>query len=160
MMVPRFFVEFVIIFSIFWWPTHGRILTNCEAAKELQKAGIPKTFISNWVCLMRSESGMNTSLMKGPGTSSSFTYGIFQISSLNNKYCIRGRKGGVCNKKCEDFLNDDISDDIICASKIEKAEGFKYWKGWLNKCKSKPLPDVANCKRRRRRDTINSDIIL
>ncbi|XP_063979232.1 lysozyme-like [Diachasmimorpha longicaudata] len=146
----RCFVAAAALFIIFGLFAEGKLMSKCEVVKELQKAGISKTFISNWVCLMINESGLNTDLQKGPGTAASYSFGILQISSLNNKYCIRGRAGGQCNQKCEDFLNDDISDDIACAQKISNAEGFKYWKGWVKKCKNQPLPDIANCKRRRR----------
>lgn len=43
------------------------------------------------------------------------------------------------------FLTDDISDDIDCAKQIHKDQGFSYWKGWVNKCKQKPLPDISMC---------------
>lgn len=43
------------------------------------------------------------------------------------------------------FLTDDISDDIECAKQIHKDQGFSYWKGWVNKCKQKPLPDISMC---------------
>lgn len=98
---------------------------------------------------MKTESGLNTNLVKNNGPLASASFGIFQISSIKNTWCIRGRKGGKCNAKCEDFANDDITDDIGCAQKIQETEGFKYWKGWLNKCKDKPLPDVSNCRKRR-----------
>ncbi|XP_076765598.1 lysozyme c-1 [Xylocopa sonorina] len=128
--------------------TDAKILTQCEAALELQKAKVTRTLISNWVCLMQSESGLDTQLVTGPKTASSYSYGVFQISS--SKYCSRGHSGGLCNKRCEDFANDDIQDDIECAKKIQSLEGFKAWDGWMKKCKNKPLPNVANCKRRRR----------
>ncbi|KAK0093752.1 hypothetical protein PV326_012758 [Microctonus aethiopoides] len=127
---------------------NAKVLPMCTAVQELKRGGISNTYISNWVCLMKHESGLETSLVTGPGTASSYSYGVFQINS--NKWCVRGRKGGVCNAKCEDFSNDDISDDIVCAKKIHEMEGFKYWKGWMNKCKNKPLPDISSCKRRRR----------
>lgn len=131
-------------------PMEGKIYTNCEVVKELQRAKINRSFFSNWVCLMQSESGMNTTLMTGPKTASSYSFGILQISS--GKWCTRGRKGGTCNKRCEDFLNDDIQDDIACGIKIFNQDGFKAWEGWSKKCKNKPnnLPNIANCKRRRR----------
>lgn len=127
----------------------GRILTECEAVQELQRGKIQRTLISNWVCLMQSESGMNTRLVTGPKTASSFSFGVFQINSA--KWCSRGHSGGICNKRCEDFADDDIQDDIVCANKIQSMEGFKAWNGWMKKCKNKPLPNIGNCKRRRRR---------
>ncbi|XP_003704205.1 lysozyme c-1-like [Megachile rotundata] len=121
----------------------AKILTECQAVEELQRAKIPRSLISNWVCLMQSESGLNTSLVTGPKTASSYNFGVFQISSM--KWCSRGHTGGVCNKRCEDFANDDIQDDISCALKIQQTEGFKAWDGWLKKCKNKPLPNIGKC---------------
>ncbi|KOC66564.1 Lysozyme [Habropoda laboriosa] len=131
----------------------AKILTECQAVQELTKAKISRSLISNWVCLMESVSGLDTQLVTGPKTASSYNYGIFQISSL--KWCSRGRTGGLCNKRCEDFANDDIQDDIECANKIQNTEGFKAWEAWVKKCKNKPLPNIGNC--RRRRDIDSSD---
>lgn len=127
--------------------TDAKILSQCDATKELQKAGISRTFLSNWICLMISESGLDTQLVTGPRKASNYYYGVFQISS--GKWCARGRTGGLCNKRCEDFANDDIQDDIVCAKKIYNTEGFKAWEGWLKKCKNKPLPNISHCRRRR-----------
>lgn len=44
-----------------------------------------------------------------------------------------------------DFLTEDVKDDIKCAKVIYNRYGFKYWKGWLSRCKSRPLPDVSKC---------------
>ncbi|XP_043473453.1 lysozyme c-1-like [Leptopilina heterotoma] len=129
--------------------SHGKILTRCEAAKELIKGGVSRTFVSNFVCLMEKESGLDTKKITGPKAQSSYSFGVFQISS--GKWCTRGRAGGLCMKKCEDFADDNIQDDIVCARKIQEKEGFKYWSGWLKKCKNQTLPNVSNCKRRRKR---------
>lgn len=94
---------------------------------------------------MQSESGLNTNLITGPKTASSYSYGIFQINS--NKWCSRGRRGGICNKRCEDFANDDIQDDIVCAKMIYSQDGFKAWEGWMKKCKNRPLPNIGNCRK-------------
>ncbi|XP_014611336.1 PREDICTED: lysozyme c-1-like [Polistes canadensis] len=127
--------------------TYGKILSECEAMKELQRGGISRSFISNWICLMKNESGMDTQLITGPKAASNYYYGIFQISS--GKWCTRGRVGGICNKRCEDFANDDIQDDIICAKTISNMDGFKAWNEWTKKCKNKPLPNIRHCTRRR-----------
>ncbi|XP_011262282.2 lysozyme [Camponotus floridanus] len=128
----------------------GKKLTECEVVKELDRAKISKSLFSNWVCLIKSESGMDTALITGPKAASSYSFGILQISSP--KWCTRGRKGGICNERCEDFLNDDIKDDIACGKKIFDQEGFKAWDGWIKNCKNKPLPNVPfpPCTRRRR----------
>ncbi|XP_011638242.1 lysozyme-like [Pogonomyrmex barbatus] len=141
-------ILFVLMVTTLHSPVEGKILTQCEAARELERAKISKSLISNWVCLMQSESGMNTALVTGPKTASSYSYGILQINSV--KWCTRGRTGGICNKRCEDFLNDNIQESIACAKKIFDREGFKAWDGWTKKCKNKPLPNVSNCTRKKR----------
>lgn len=120
------------------------MLTECEAVSELQRARISRSMISNWVCLMKSESGLDTRRVTGPKTMSSFSYGILQINSA--RWCVRGRAGGLCNKRCEDFQNDNIQDDIACAKMIYNREGFKAWEGWTKKCKNKPLLNIGNCR--------------
>lgn len=73
------------------------------------------------VCLVESESGGNTAkVSEFPNLSSS--YGIFQINS--KEWCRKGRKGGECGVKCEDFLDEDIRDDIKCAKVIYNRNGF------------------------------------
>uniref|UniRef100_A0A1B0BC26 lysozyme n=1 Tax=Glossina palpalis gambiensis TaxID=67801 RepID=A0A1B0BC26_9MUSC len=72
-----------------------------------------------------------------------FSYGLFQINSKN--WCRKGRKGGICNIKCEDFLSDEISDDSRCAMQIFNRHGFQAWPGWVNKCRGRAMPDVSRC---------------
>lgn len=138
----------VSIIAISQLPVEGRILSECDVVRELQLARFSRSMMSNWICLMKSESGLNTRLVTGPKTASSYSYGILQINS--NKWCTRGRVGGLCNARCEDFANDDIQDDVRCAKKIYDRDGFKAWNGWVKKCKNQPLPNIGNCRRRRR----------
>ncbi|CAO1321986.1 unnamed protein product [Diamesa tonsa] len=121
----------------------AKIFKRCELAKELsQNTLIERSFISHWVCLIESESGAETSkVQEYPNLSTS--YGIFQINS--KEWCRKGRKGGECGMKCEDFLNEDIKDDIKCAKVIYNRNGFKGWKEWSSRCKNRPLPDVSKC---------------
>ncbi|XP_032675511.1 lysozyme [Odontomachus brunneus] len=137
----------ISIITITHLPVEGKVMAQCDVVRELMRAKISRSFISNWICLMQSESGLDTRVVKGPKTASSYSYGIFQINSV--KWCTRGRAGGLCNARCEDFANDDIQDDITCAKKIYNRDGFKAWDGWMKNCKNKPLPNIGNCRRRR-----------
>ncbi|KAH0954877.1 hypothetical protein HN011_010545 [Eciton burchellii] len=128
-------------------PAESKIFHKCEVVKELERAKISRTFISHWLCLMQSESGLDTMKITGPKAASSYSYGILQINS--GKWCTRGRVGGICNKRCEDFLHDDIQDDIKCAKIILNQEGFKMWDGWMKKCKNKSLWNIGDCRSRR-----------
>ncbi|XP_058124828.1 lysozyme c-1-like [Anopheles coustani] len=121
----------------------AKVFEKCPLARTFDREQISsRSLISNWVCLIMAESGADTTkLTTLPNESKS--YGIFQINSKT--WCREGRKGGTCNKACEDFLTDDVSDDIECAKKIYQESGFGAWKGWVNKCKQKPLPDLSGC---------------
>ncbi|XP_014205697.1 lysozyme-like [Copidosoma floridanum] len=137
-------------------PSSARILKKCDAASELRRSKvINKSFIAHLVCVMQHESKFNTSLIRGPGSKSSYSYGVFQISS--DKWCSRYRVGGECQKKCDDFANDDIQDDIVCADKIFKMEGLKHWPGWERNCKNGPLPNLNDCKATRTKEDEDED---
>lgn len=120
----------------------AKIFTKCDLAKELGKNGISRTFFGNWICLANAESGMDTAkVTQLPNLTAS--YGIFQINS--KEWCRAGRKGGKCNMKCEDFLDDIITNDIDCVKKIQMQYGFNGWPVWVKKCKGKDLPNISNC---------------
>lgn len=125
-------------------PLEARIAGECEVVNALERVGVTRTFMSNWICLVKSESGFKTNLLMH-SQGASMAYGIFQIDSF--KYCAKGRNGGLCNQRCENFLDDDIRDDAACAKRIFDIDGFKVWKRWESYCKRKPLPPVSQCRR-------------
>lgn len=132
----------VLLLSLSPSETQSKLLTRCQLAKELLRHDFPRSYLSNWVCLVESESGRSTSKsMQLPNQSVS--YGLFQINSKN--WCRKGRRGGICNIKCEEFLNDEISDDSRCAMQIFNRHGFQAWPGWMSKCRGRTLPDVSRC---------------
>uniref|UniRef100_A0A224Z3N7 lysozyme n=1 Tax=Rhipicephalus zambeziensis TaxID=60191 RepID=A0A224Z3N7_9ACAR len=57
--------------------TVGKRFTRCSLSKELAKNGIPRREMANWVCLVNSESGMNTRA-KHRNRDGSVDYGLFQ----------------------------------------------------------------------------------
>uniref|UniRef100_A0A182J6P9 lysozyme n=1 Tax=Anopheles atroparvus TaxID=41427 RepID=A0A182J6P9_ANOAO len=124
-------------------PVSAKVFEKCPLARALDREQISsRSLISNWVCLIMAESGGNTTKVTTLSNESN-SYGIFQINSKT--WCREGRKGGGCNKACEDFLTDDLAGDIECAKKIYRDGGFGAWKGWVNKCKQKTLPDLSSC---------------
>lgn len=116
------------------------------------------------VCLIQNESGGDT--MKVTNGTSSNRYGLFQIS--NRGGCGKGYLGGACNMRCEckllplhskiDYIcclicmvsalltDGKLDDNVSCAMKVFSLNGFKDWKGWVNKCKKQALPNVSNCR--------------
>ncbi|KAH8290420.1 hypothetical protein KR054_002812 [Drosophila jambulina] len=119
----------------------SKIYKRCELTRVLvENYNFDKTFISNWICLVEHESFLDTSKITDKDHKGK-NYGLFQINSKD--YCSVGKKGGQCNKKCEDFSNDNIDDDIACAKMIQEREGFKYWKGWERFCRDpRNLPNL------------------
>ncbi|XP_074042535.1 lysozyme [Leptinotarsa decemlineata] len=122
----------------------AKIFTKCGLAQELVRCGFDKTYVGNWVCLIESESGKDTSkqVVKANGGKA---LGLFQINS--KEWCQFGRPGGKCNMKCEDFLDEDIANDSVCAKKIQSELGFRYWEGWTRSCYGRSYPStiVASC---------------
>uniref|UniRef100_A0A8C5SL68 lysozyme n=1 Tax=Laticauda laticaudata TaxID=8630 RepID=A0A8C5SL68_LATLA len=70
----------------------------------------------------------------------SHDYGIFQINShywCNNK---QSPTANDCNKPCSAFINDDITDDIVCAKRIVRdPQKMGAWVAWRNHCKGRDL---------------------
>nr|DBA22272.1 TPA: hypothetical protein GDO54_013311 [Pyxicephalus adspersus] len=72
---------------------------------------------------------------------SSTEYGMLQINSF--WWCddkeTKGRKN-LCGVLCEDLLDDDITDDLLCLKRIVKdPKGLKAWIPWTENCEGKDL---------------------
>ncbi|KAG5881022.1 hypothetical protein JTB14_018044 [Gonioctena quinquepunctata] len=121
-----FFISVVLLGTV-TEKAHAKVFTKCGLAQELVSCGFEKTFVGNWV----SNGGK--------------ALGLFQINS--KEWCQFGRPGGKCNMKCEDFLDDDIAKDSVCAKKIQSELGFRYWEGWTRSCYGRSYPStiVASC---------------
>ncbi|XP_013111753.1 lysozyme c-1 [Stomoxys calcitrans] len=131
-------------------PVVGKKYLRCELSRELvEKYKINKTFLSNWICLIEHESDRDTKKVTRLGNGEN-KFGIFQISS---KECDAGngkvtacdtQKYPCCKVKCENFLNDDISDDVQCAQRIFDLKGFQNWNGWSSFCRNtQNLPNLS-----------------
>ncbi|CAH2058189.1 unnamed protein product, partial [Iphiclides podalirius] len=134
-------VAVVILIALSFTIIECKVYTRCQLTRELLRNGFPRTFLSNWVCLIEQESDRNTSAYHAKTTRRKF-YGLFQIGS---EYCKEGRKGGKCDISCEALLDEDIRDDGVCALKVFEQEGFKYWARWEARCKGQSLPDIEKC---------------
>ncbi|KAK7790150.1 hypothetical protein R5R35_009359 [Gryllus longicercus] len=121
----------------------ARHFTRCGLVHELRRQAFPTDKLRDWVCLVESESGRETSIKSRQNKDGSYDYGLFQINS--RYWCGIGKVGGDCKMKCEDLLNDDISDDSRCAKKIYARHKFLAWNGWKSKCRDKRLPDISKC---------------
>ncbi|XP_028030701.1 lysozyme-like [Bombyx mandarina] len=137
----RAFLFTLIVLSLYLANTQCKVYTRCKLTRDLLKNNFPRTFISNWVCLIEQGSDRNTSALVVKSPRRKF-YGLFQIGS---EWCKEGRKGGKCDIPCEALLDEDIKDDGVCAIKIFEQEGFKYWPKWEVRCKGQTLPDIEKC---------------
>lgn len=46
--------------------------------------------------------------------------------------------------KCEDLVNENITDDSVCAKKVQGQLGFRGWNGWVRNCYGTEIP-IPNC---------------
>ncbi|CAG9853934.1 unnamed protein product [Phyllotreta striolata] len=121
-----------------------KVYTKCGLAHELLMMGFDKSYVGNWVCMIESESGRDTSKQVNKANGGR-ALGLFQINS--KEYCTFGRPGGKCNAKCEDFLDEELTKDAACAKKIQSDLGFRYWQGWTRSCYGRSYPStiVSQC---------------
>ncbi|XP_069673836.1 lysozyme-like isoform X2 [Periplaneta americana] len=135
---------FILVTTMIGMKTgEAKVFKECELVHQLKQYGVPEHEWSDWVCIAEGESTFNTEAINTENTDGSYDYGIFQINSMY--WCKLGSEGNGCNIKCEDFLDDDISDDIRCARHIKEEQGFTAWVAWNNKCDGKPKPDISKC---------------
>uniref|UniRef100_A0A224XNR0 lysozyme n=1 Tax=Panstrongylus lignarius TaxID=156445 RepID=A0A224XNR0_9HEMI len=129
----------ITILLLLFTTTSAKVMTECELADTLEKAGFSKDHLRDWVCLAKAVSSLNTTAISGPKTLGSYEYGIFQI---NDRYwCDKNRKGNGCTVKCSDLI-EDIDVSVACARIIYNINGFRGWFGWIRDCKGEELPPL------------------
>ncbi|XP_017851115.1 lysozyme [Drosophila busckii] len=130
----------VIIISSSFDAVLSKRYMRCELARKLlQQHGFERSLLPVWICLLEHESDLDTAkITANPNGSSS--YGLFQI---NTRYCQQDRRGGVCNIKCEDLLDENLRESASCAKRIQTSEGFRHWNGWQRYCRNtQNLPNL------------------
>ncbi|CAG9762079.1 unnamed protein product [Ceutorhynchus assimilis] len=133
----QFFASIVLACLLLAYDVEAKNFTKCGLTKELLNNGFERTFVGNWVCLIESESGKDTSKVTLKADRSK-ALGLFQIN--DKTWCKWGSAGGKCNIKCETLIDDDIKNDAICARKIQSNLGFRAWEGWMRSCYGRTLP--------------------
>lgn len=111
----------------------GKIYERCELAREFRyRHNIPLEQVGDWVCNAEFASKFNTS------DRTEVHRGLFLIHTA---WC---GPGGECNLDCEQLLDDDISDDIVCMQKLLAQHGyFTTWEHWGDWCPK--ITSVQNC---------------
>ncbi|KAH8315110.1 lysozyme [Drosophila kikkawai] len=114
---------------------------RCELAKKLLDPPyrFDRSLLSNWICLLEHESDLDTSRITS-NPNGTRNYGLFQI---NSRFCQEGRRGGICNVKCEDLLEENLMEASVCAKRIHSSDGFQHWNGWQRHCRNtQNLPNL------------------
>ncbi len=124
----------MVLLSVIAHQSLAKTFTEAELTTILQQNGFSD--IPDWICLVKHESTFTTSKThKNKDKKRTTDYGLFQIN--DGAWCKKGYPGGDCNMDCNNFLDDDINDDITCVKKIYKRHKFTAWNAWKDKCKGK-----------------------
>ncbi|XP_064459817.1 lysozyme C-like [Ornithodoros turicata] len=128
----------------------SRVVHRCFLARKLRQAGFDRFNILQFLCIAKMVSNFNMTLSVKRERGQR-TVGIFQLASSYSCYerYVPGMRNGRCHKLCSAFLDENLEDDIACASGIRYKWGFKHWTGWERTClyaKVSPLLDGCDYK--------------
>ncbi|XP_055374658.1 inactive lysozyme 1A-like [Condylostylus longicornis] len=125
--------------------TYGKKFDECSLAKELYRLGVPKSQLSDWICLAKYESQFETSTVGKKNSNGTRDWGIFQI---NDRWWCKNSNGdrsyNQCKLSCDELLTDDITKAVKCAKLIKKQQGFKAWVAWNRRCQGSK-PNISKC---------------
>lgn len=104
----------------------SKLFADCDFAIELYKTHeIPRDEIYKHFCIA---STLHTTKNN---------YGFMGIYAIGSEWwCGENEKGGGCNVKCSDLVDDDIADDVRCANLILSQQGLRGWQRTEDSCKS------------------------
>nr|Q9TSR4.1 RecName: Full=Alpha-lactalbumin; AltName: Full=Lactose synthase B protein; Flags: Precursor [Bos grunniens]AAF06793.1 alpha-lactalbumin [Bos grunniens] len=130
------FVSLLLV-GILFHATQAEQLTKCEVFRELKDLkGYGGVSLPEWVCTTFHTSGYDTQAIVQNNDSTE--YGLFQI---NNKIWCKDdqnpHSSDICNISCDKFLDDDLTDDIMCVKKILDKVGINYWLAHKALCSEK-----------------------
>uniref|UniRef100_A0A8B9W135 Alpha-lactalbumin n=1 Tax=Bos mutus grunniens TaxID=30521 RepID=A0A8B9W135_BOSMU len=113
--------------GILFHATQAEQLTKCEVFRELKDLkGYGGVSLPEWVCTTFHTSGYDTQAIVQNNDSTE--YGLFQI---NNKIWCKDdqnpHSSNICNISCDKFLDDDLTDDIMCVKKILDARALRLF---------------------------------
>ncbi|KAL6111114.1 uncharacterized protein ACO6RY_20068 [Pungitius sinensis] len=148
----------------------GRIVTKCEVQEALNGTqGLTQDLLAKIVCYVELASGFNTSAVTRLDDNESSDsseekpkkvhslYGLFQLS--NQVVCSDGASPSynICTMSCNNLIDDTLSDDLQCVSKVVgalKKKGFQAksidkLKQWFmniyRQCGNKTSADLDVC---------------
>ncbi|KAM5289232.1 alpha-lactalbumin [Ctenodactylus gundi] len=121
-----FFVPLFLV-SILLPAMQAKQFTKCELSQALKALdGHRGVTLAEWICIIFHMTGYDTqTIVKNNG---SRDYGLFQISDKD--WCESSQSPqsrNLCGISCDEFLDDDLTNDIMCAKKILEREGIDRW---------------------------------
>ncbi|ELK08414.1 alpha-lactalbumin [Pteropus alecto] len=127
----------LLLVGILFPATQAKQFTKCELSQVLKDMdGYGGITLPEWICTIFHSSGYDTeTIINNNGKRE---YGLFQIN--NKLWCRDNRKlqsRNICDISCDKFLDDDLTDDVICAKKILDSEGIDYWLAHKPLCSEK-----------------------
>ncbi|XP_068418040.1 alpha-lactalbumin [Eschrichtius robustus] len=130
------FVSLLLVGNLFH-AIQAEQLTKCEVFQRLKDLdGYGGVTLPEWVCTVFHTSGCDTQTVVN--NNGSTEYGLFQI---NNKIWCRDNhiphSRDICGISCDKFLDDDLTDDIMCVKKILDNVGINYWLAHKALCSEK-----------------------
>ncbi|XP_008851871.1 alpha-lactalbumin [Nannospalax galili] len=129
--VPLFLV------SILFPAMQATQLTKCKVSEAMKDMdGYQGVSLLEWTCIVFHSSGYDTqAVVKNNGSTE---YGLFQISDkFWCKSSLIPESENICGISCDKFLDDDLTDDIMCAKKILAIKGIDYWLAHKPLCSEK-----------------------
>lgn len=119
-----------IIFSIFFVSlVNAKIYTPCELAQELFHAHqLTKDQTGSLVCIAGTRSLFDTSSHQAQEF-----FGLFKVGA--KWWCGKDEKRGGCDIRCDDLIDDNITDDVKCARYILDIYGTDGWRLGYDSCK-------------------------
>ncbi|NP_999525.1 alpha-lactalbumin precursor [Sus scrofa] len=129
------FVSLLVV-GILFPAIQAKQFTKCELSQVLKDMdGYGDITLPEWICTIFHISGYDTKTIVHDNGSTE--YGLFQI---NNKLWCRDNQiqsKNICGISCDKFLDDDLTDDMMCAKKILDNEGIDYWLAHKALCSEK-----------------------
>lgn len=131
-------MKYHIIILIFFTIVESKIYSLCELSLELYlRHRISKDEIPYHICIAAEKSDFNTRDSYGREY-----LGLYKIGS--ESWCGQRNPDGLCRVKCSYLENDDLSDDVKCASMILQNYGLTTW-GLINNICHKYHEQVTRC---------------
>ncbi|XP_078242574.1 lysozyme C, milk isozyme-like [Pogona vitticeps] len=129
-------IIYFALFYLFIVTNKTKVFRVCELYYELKHLGMDPfkgIYSEEYVCMADYSSRLDTLYYEN--TRGIPRYGIFQLSGI--EWCDNGRhkSENKCNTSCDNFLDDDVTDDALCVKKVvESTMDMSAWPVFKKYC--------------------------